>query len=195
MTPSTYLSSITLKTEARLRYFVSSRKTRWSTWRPSSTLCSIGTHHVMSPLPTWLLFTFSLNLLAFSAWMISLRLEKRASTPQMMLRSPTRPLTFWFPCWVCHGAMWCTTVQRKWEWQLAALCLQTALTYHLTEGCFQYIWFSLPLECSHFCSKEVSKWFSSCRYIYIVDIMDHDVDVYERQDGEQLVFLKVVKCF
>lgn len=25
--------------------------------------------------------------------------------------------------------------------------------------------------------------------------MDHDIDVYERQDGEQLVYLKVVKCF
>lgn len=25
--------------------------------------------------------------------------------------------------------------------------------------------------------------------------MDHDIDVYERQDGEQLVYLKVIKCF
>lgn len=25
--------------------------------------------------------------------------------------------------------------------------------------------------------------------------MDHDIDVYERHDGEQLVHLKVMKCF
>lgn len=25
--------------------------------------------------------------------------------------------------------------------------------------------------------------------------MDHDIDVYERQDGEQLVYLKVMKFF
>uniref|UniRef100_H3DM81 Paraoxonase n=1 Tax=Tetraodon nigroviridis TaxID=99883 RepID=H3DM81_TETNG len=30
------------------------------------------------------------------------------------------------------------------------------------------------------------------RYIYVSDIMDHDIDVYERQDGEQLVYLKSV---
>ncbi|XP_013864169.1 serum paraoxonase/arylesterase 2 [Austrofundulus limnaeus] len=30
------------------------------------------------------------------------------------------------------------------------------------------------------------------RYIYVSDIMDHDVDVYERRDGEQLVYVKSV---
>lgn len=30
------------------------------------------------------------------------------------------------------------------------------------------------------------------RYVYVMDIMDHEVDVFERQEGERLVFLKVM---
>lgn len=33
------------------------------------------------------------------------------------------------------------------------------------------------------------------RYIYVADIIDHDIDVFERQEGEQLVHLKVIQCF
>lgn len=30
------------------------------------------------------------------------------------------------------------------------------------------------------------------RYIYVSDIMDHDIDVFERQEGEQLRYIKVI---
>lgn len=34
-------------------------------------------------------------------------------------------------------------------------------------------------------------FFFSNRYIYVSDILDHEVDVFERLDGEQLVYIKV----
>lgn len=135
MTPSTSLSSITLSTKAKLRYFALWRKTHWSTWRPSPTLCYIGTRHVINHLPTQILVLLSVGtFLPLAAWMTSSQWEQTASMPQITLRSPVRPFTFWFPCWVCRGVTWCTTVRRKWGWQPAALCLQTASTYRLTEG-------------------------------------------------------------
>ena len=133
MTSSTSLSSIILNTKAKLRYFVLLRKTHSSTWRPSPTPSSIGTQHVVNP-PRPPRFTFSLNLLVFSAWMTSSQWEQTASMPQITRPSPIWSFTSWFPCWVCRGAPWSTTVQRKWGWQLAALCLQTGSTYRLTEG-------------------------------------------------------------
>lgn len=39
------------------------------------------------------------------------------------------------------------------------------------------------------------KCFFSPRYIYVSDIIDHEIDVFERQEGEQLVYLKVIHCF
>lgn len=34
-------------------------------------------------------------------------------------------------------------------------------------------------------------FFFKHRYIYVSDIMDHDIDVFERQEGEQLRYIKV----
>lgn len=33
------------------------------------------------------------------------------------------------------------------------------------------------------------------RYIYVADILDHEIDVFERQEGERLVYVKVLQCF
>ena len=33
------------------------------------------------------------------------------------------------------------------------------------------------------------------RYIYVADILDHEIDVFERQKGERLVYVKVLQCF
>lgn len=60
---------------------------------------------------------------------------------------------------------------------------------------FRFCMCSFAQEYSQFFSTAVNGRCSSCRYIYIADIMDHDIDVYERQDGEHLVYLKVMKCF
>lgn len=60
---------------------------------------------------------------------------------------------------------------------------------------FRFCMFCFVQEYSQFFSTKGNGRCSSCRYIYIADIMDHDIDVYERQDGEHLVYLKVMKCF
>lgn len=33
------------------------------------------------------------------------------------------------------------------------------------------------------------------RYVYVSDIIDHEIDVFERQEGEQLMYLKVMQYF
>lgn len=90
-----------------------------------------------------------------------------------------------------------------------ALCLQMASTYLLTNGYSLFI--SVVAACVLFLNRIYfhSSMFILCnakknnktgmlffhRYVYVSDIIDHEIDVFERQEGEQLMYLKVMQYF
>lgn len=196
MTPSTSSSSTTLNTKAKLRYSVWLRKTHSSTCRPSSTLCSTGTHHVMNLLPTGLSFTSSFESSCF-VFFLQREWHSRSGNRQLLCYK-SRLVPQWGPelpglpvgsavvrrgvlqSWGSQGGSWRHYVCKRHQ--------------HITwqKVLFSFCMCSFPQEYSQFFSTGLNVWCSSCRYIYIADIMDHEIDVYERQDGEQLVYLKVI---
>lgn len=45
---------------------------------------------------------------------------------------------------------------------------------------------------SFLCNSAVINKMLFYRYIYVSDILDHEIDVFERQEGQQLVYIKVI---
>lgn len=86
-----------------------------------------------------------------------------------------------------------------------ALRLQMASTFRLTKGHPQFMFLNvlgllfffnvIPQKYFLCHGKIVKLGFSFYRYIYVADILDHEIDVFERQEGEQLVYLKVMQCY
>lgn len=66
-------------------------------------------------------------------------------------------------------------------------------TYLLTEGCFHFI----TAVAGHVCSVLffIYEWLFFYRYIYVSDLIHHNINVYERQEGEQLMYTKVISDF
>lgn len=71
----------------------------------------------------------------------------------------------------------------------------------IPNSCFWMFWgccffFNVIPQKYFLCHGKIVKLgFSFYRYIYVADILDHEIDVFERQEGEQLVYLKVMQCY
>lgn len=191
----TCLSSITLDATAKWRFFVLRPRTHSCTLKQLPTHCSTGTDSILSincntTIDLWWLCPFILasNLSSSVNDIVAIGPENFYATndrfypryPQPGCTPPGSPLVWCHllqPCRCEGGGYWlyvCKWYQHiTWQKVFNVLSPQTR-TF------------------SDLCSSHELGGSSLHRYIYVSDIADHDIDVFERQDGEHLVFLEVM---
>lgn len=193
----TCLSSITLDATAKWRFFVLRPRTRLCTLKQLPTHCSTGTDSILSincntTIDLWWLCPFILasnlsssvndivpigptgELLCHQWPLLSQWYSQPGCTP------PGSPLVWCHllqPCRCEGGGYWLYVC--KWYQHITWQKVFNVLSHRTRTF-------------SDLCSSHELGGSSLHRYIYFSDIADHDIDVFERQDGEHLVFLKVM---